>query len=100
MANELYYSDGPRGPTRHERLRSAPRIAIEDRAAFGRTVERERIAERGKLGYPLDTDLGHVAQAQIDRVVIGCALVEHGYLSFTRRSITPPIKSSLSLGIS
>ena len=100
MGNELVYPDGPCGPTRHARFRSAPRISLEDCAAFGRSVGRERIAERSKLGYPLDTDLGHVAQAQVDRVAIGCALVEHGYLTITRRSITPQIKSSLSLGIS
>ena len=63
------------------------------RAAFGRTVEEHRSQERIEQGFPPNTDLGHVAQAQIDRVAIGCALVEHGQLSFTQRSITPQIKS-------
>jgi transposase InsO family protein len=93
MANELVYPDGPTGPTRRERFDSAPSLTLEDRAAFGRTVQREQAAERLKQGYPPDTDLGHAAQAQIDRVAIGCALVEHGYLSFTQRSITPSLKS-------
>jgi transposase InsO family protein len=100
MANELVYPDGPRGPTRQENFGSAPRLTLEARAAFGRTVQREQSAERIKHGYPLDTDLGHAARAQIDRVAIGCALVEHGYLSFTGRSITPQIKSQKSLKIS
>ena len=101
MANELHQHDhGPLGPTRHEHFRSAPRLTLAARAAFGRTIEREQLAERSKLGYPLDTDLGHADQAKIDRVAIGCALVEHGYLTFTRRSITPPIKNQFALKIS
>ena len=100
MANELVYPDGPRGPTRHERFCSALQLTLAARVAFGRTLAHERIEERRKHGYPLDTDLGHVAQAQIDRVAIGCALVEHGYLSFTGRSISPPIKSQLPSKIS
>jgi transposase InsO family protein len=100
MANEVFYPHGPLGPTRQECFRTSPRISLEARAAFGRTVERERTEERLKQGYPLDTDLGHAAQAQIDRAAISRALVEHGYLTFTQRSITPSIKSHKSLNIS
>ena len=100
MANELTYPDGPLGLTRHESFRSAPPTMLEARAAFGRSVDREQTQERLKQGYPLDTDLGHSDQAQIDRVAIGCALVEHGFLTFTRRSITPSIKSLKPLNIS
>ncbi len=100
MANELFYLHGPLGPTRQECFGASPRIALAARAAFGRTVEHERTQERLQQGYPLDTDLGHAAQSQIDRAAIRRALVEHGYLSFTRRSITPSIKSQNSLKIS
>ncbi len=100
MANELTYPDGPLGPTPNERFRSSPPTMLDARAAFGRSVEQEQIQERLKQGYPLDTDLGHSDQAQIDRVAIRCALVEHGFLSFTRRSITPSIKSQIPLRIS
>jgi transposase InsO family protein len=100
MANEMTYPHGPLGPTRQERLRASPRISLEARAAFGRTVEHERSQERLQQGTPLDTDLGHAAQAQIDRAAISRALVEHGYLTFTRRSITPSIKTQNSLKIS
>jgi hypothetical protein len=93
MANELTYPRGPLGPTRQECLRTSPPISLETRAAFGRTVAREQTQERLQQGYPLDTDLGHMAQAQIDRAAISRALVEHDYLTFTRRSITPSIKS-------
>jgi len=99
MANELYYTSGPCGPTRQERFHAAPRVTLDARAAFGRRVASLQTAERAKLGHSPNTDLGHVAQAQIDRVAIGCALVEHGYLTITGRSITPPIKPPFSLGI-
>ena len=100
MANELVYPDGPRGPTRHGRFRSAPCVPLEARAAFGYSVASRQTAEREKLGHPSNTDLSHMAQAQIDRVAIGCALVEHGHLTVTGRSITPPIKTLIPLGIS
>jgi len=93
MANEVIYDHGPLGQTRQECFGTRPCITPAVRAAFGRTVQHEQVQERLKQGDPLDTDLGHAAQAQIDRVAISRALVEHGYLSFTRRSITPPIKS-------
>ena len=100
MANEFTYPQGPLGPTRLERFHPAPRPTLDARAAFGRSVEHERTQERLKQGYPSNTDLGHMAQAQIDRVAIGCALVEHGHLSFTQRHITPQIKSQIALKIS
>lgn len=100
MANELIYARGPLGPTRRECFGASPPISLEARAAFGRTCRREQNQERLKQGYPLDTDLGRVAQAQTDRVAIRRALVEHGYLSFTGRSITPPIKSRIALKVS
>ncbi len=83
MASELTYPRGPLGPTRQERLCASPRIALQARAAFGRTVVHEQTQERLQQGYPLDTDLGHAAQAQIDRAAISPALVEHDYLTFT-----------------
>ncbi len=100
MANEMTYPHGPLRPTRQGCFRASPRIELEARTAFGRSVEREQIQERLKQGYPLDTDLGHSAQAHIDRAAISRALVEHGYLTFTQRSITPSIKSRIPLNIS
>ena len=100
MANELTYPDGPLGRTRHEHLRSAPPMLLAARAAFGRTAAHEQTQERLKQGYPLDIDLGHGAQARIDREAIGRALVEHGHLTYTRRSITPSLKSQIPLNIS
>ena len=99
MANEQNYPHGFGKPTPGECFRTSPRLSQEARAAFGRTLEHEQTQERLQQGYPLDTDLDRVVQAQIDRAAIRRALVEHGYLSFTRRSITPPLPSRNSLKI-
>jgi transposase InsO family protein len=100
MSNEFNHPKGPNRQTSHESFRSAPRPASDARAAFGRTVLVARQQERAQQGHPPNTDLDHVVQAQIDRVAISRALVEHGYLSFTRRSITPQVKSQNALRIS
>ena len=100
MSNEFNYPEGPNGLKPHESFRSAPSPASDARAAFGRTVLMARQQERAQQGHPPNTDLGRVVQAQIDRVAISHALVEHGYLSFTRRSITPQVKSQNALRIS
>jgi transposase InsO family protein len=100
MANEYHYSHGPLRPTHAQAFRARSLVSDEARAAFGRAVEYEQAQERIKQEYPLETDLGHVAQAAIDRVAIGRVLVEHGFLTFTRRSITSPLKTRKLLGIS
>ena len=99
MANEQNYPHGFGKPTPAESFRKSPRLSSEARAAFGRTLEHDQTQERLQQGYPLDTDLGRVVQAEIDRAAIRRALVEHGYLSFTRRSITPQLPSHNSLRI-
>jgi transposase InsO family protein len=100
MANELHYPWGWSGPNRREAFAARTRISEETVSSFRCNVEKLRIEERTKQNYPLDTDLGHAAQAAIDRVAIGRALVEHGILTFTRRSIAPPVKSQITLKIS
>jgi hypothetical protein len=99
MANQQTYDHGPLGLTPATRLRTSPPISLEARAAFGRTLQHERTQERLKQGYPLDTDLDRVVQAEIDRAAIRRALVEHGYLTFTQRSITPQLPAPKSLKI-
>ena len=99
MANERNYPHGFGKLTPGECFRTSPRLSQEARAAFGRTLEHEQTQERLQKDYPLDTDLDRVVQAEIDRAAIRRALVEHGYLSFTQRSITPSIKSQKTLEI-
>jgi len=100
MANQQTYPHGPLGLTPATCLRTSPPISLQARAAFGRTLQHEQTQERLKQGYPLNTDLDHVVQKEIDRAAIRRALVEHGYLTFTQRSITPPLPAPKSLRIS
>jgi transposase InsO family protein len=100
MANEYHYLHGSLRLSHGQVFRERGIVSDETRAAFGRAVEREQAQEKIKQGYSLETDLGHAAQAAIDRVAIGRVLVEHDFLTFTRRSIAPPIKSKNLLDIS
>ena len=74
MANELTYPRGPLGPTRHERSHFSPRIRLTLVRPSAAALRTSKTQERMKQGYPLDTDLGHAAQAQIDRAAIRRAL--------------------------
>lgn len=100
MANELHYPRGPHAPTPRQAFVARKTISREARDAFRCAVAHEQQQERIRRGYTSDADLDHAAQAAIDRVAIRRALVEHGILTFTRRSITPPIKSQILLRIS
>ena len=100
MANELRYPWGLLGPTRGEAFRARLPLAVEAREAFRRDVERQRVRHRTEQGDLEDSGLDLAAQAAIDRVAIGRALVEHGILTFTRRSITPPLHSHIPLKVS
>jgi hypothetical protein len=99
MANQFHYPRQLLGRTPAEVFRARSPIYEETRTAFGRTVQHEQTQERIKQEHPLDTDLGHAAQAAIDREAIRRALVEHGFLTFTRRSITSPLKLHKALRI-
>jgi transposase InsO family protein len=100
MANELTYPRGPSQPTPKATFAARQRISAEARAAFRRSVAEQQDQERIAQKYPLDIDLDLKDQDAIDRVAIRRALVEHGILTFTRRSITPQLKSKIPLKVS
>jgi transposase InsO family protein len=100
FANELHRPSGHRGPTPREVWDQRPPITETERAAFGRSLQQHRETVRFAERYTLDVPLGRQAQAKLDRVAISRALVELGFLTFTRRSITPPIPSHLVSRIS
>jgi transposase InsO family protein len=99
MANELNYPNGPNSATPEQLWTARPPMTNQDRAAFGRTVQRQRTIAREEQHYPLDTDLDFQVQASLDRTAIRRALVELGFLTFTRRLITPPLQSQQSMEI-
>jgi transposase InsO family protein len=63
-----------------------------ERVHFDLTAERERILERTQQQYALEDHLDHWCSSEVDRKAIARALVEHGYLLYSRRRIPLTIK--------
>jgi len=93
ITNQVHRPWGHRRPTSAEVWRRRVPIHAEQRAAFGRTLRRHQAQARAELDYPKEQPLGRKAQARVDRLAISRACVECGLLTFTRRSITPPLTS-------
>jgi transposase InsO family protein len=93
IANYLHRPWGHRGPTSAAVWRQREPITAPERAAFRHAVHNHREQARAELGYNPNQTLDRKDQARLDRVAIRRACVERGLLSFTRRSITPPIQS-------
>jgi transposase InsO family protein len=94
MANEVNYPWGRNGPTPDEVWQGRVPLTAEERAAFGVSLEAQRIRARQEhenSGTDLQTPLGERA---VDRDAIRRTLVEHGLLTFTRRQFTPPIQTA------
>ncbi len=81
-----------RGPTPEEVWQSRQPITSTQRSHLNTTVDRYRQEERTRRGILDGALLGGAAQASVDRVAISRALKQHGYLSVTRRLVTPPVK--------
>jgi transposase InsO family protein len=91
QANETARPWGPAGPTPQERFDEKLPITQAERSMFLASYKAYAASERHERGISLDAQLDHYQQASIDRVAIVRALVEHGYLQFRRRRVTPPI---------
>lgn len=99
MANELMRPRRLAGQSRAEAWRAREPISAEERGVFGRTLEQHENLVRSEEGYPIDIRLGLSAQATVDRLAIRRALVDRGILTFTRRLITPPIRTHFAIRI-
>ena len=91
VTNVVHRPFGHTGPSRAELWQGRLPITTAQRAALRRSVECHRETARKELGYDQATSLGRREQDRVDRVAIRRALVEHGYLCFRRRRITPPL---------
>jgi transposase InsO family protein len=100
FANHVHRPWGEYGPTRQEVWDQRVPISAAERSAFGRSLAQHREAVRLADKIPLDETLSRLAQAKVDRVAIRLALVEQGILTFTRRSITPPVATHFPVKIS
>jgi hypothetical protein len=88
---EANHAPRGRGPSPAEVWRARPPVTALERACFDLVVQRRRFEARTRLGIPPDADLDHWHQSALDRQALRRALVEHGDLSFTRRSIPLPL---------
>jgi len=91
IRNRLGRPWGHRGSTPEEVWQTREPITLPQRRQLNATVDRYRQEERTRRGIPDEAPLD-AAHASVDRVAISRALKQHGYLSLTRRLITPPIK--------
>jgi transposase InsO family protein len=78
---------GLTGPTPDEAWAARASISAAERVSFGRLVEDHRWAARRELGLPSAGPLPVLTDRAVDRVAIRRALVEHGVLLFSGRSI-------------
>jgi len=87
LANATARPRGPRGPTPAEiwAARRPPTQGERDR--FAATVHQGEEAARHQAGIDAGVELDHYEQAALHRRVLEPALVQHGYLSLTRRRV-------------
>lgn len=88
-ANAYARPRGASGPTPDESWAARTSLTPEERVSFAHAVEVQRCIANDEP--PPNSDDGSAAARATDRTAIRRALVEHGYLRFTRRLIPPPI---------
>jgi hypothetical protein len=92
IRNRLGRPWGHRGPLPEQVWQTRNPITLYQRSQLNTTVDRYRQEERTRRKIPDEAVLGGAAQASVDRVAISRALRRHGYLSATRRPVTPPVR--------
>jgi len=100
IANHLHHPWGYRAPTPAQVWQCRQPITAADRTAFHGAVEQHRAQAADQLGFAKNHPLGRQAQARLDRLAIRRACVECGLLTFTQRSISPPITAHFDANIS
>jgi putative transposase len=92
QANAAPRTGDRHGPSRQQIWQARPRTTRELRELFQQTVARLRPEERAKEGLAQEGPWTAAEERQVDRQAIRRALVEHGYLLFSRRRIPLPIE--------
>ena len=90
-ANATARPHGPAGPTPDEAWAARPSLTTDQRRSFRRSVEGHRDNALREWQELHTASRSVLSERAVDRVAIRRALVEHGVLLFTRRSIPPPI---------
>jgi hypothetical protein len=78
---------GAEGPTPAGSWSGRRPVSQSEREWFGAEVRRLEAGAREEAGIAAEAELDHYAQARLHRGVLTTALVEHGFLSLTRRRI-------------
>ena len=91
MANETARPRGLAGPTPNQAWEGRCPISSAQRQLFAATVERLRKEVLEEQNKEPVVDRISRERASIDRVAIGRALIELGYLELRRRRVSPPI---------
>jgi transposase InsO family protein len=98
-ANATARPRGVPGPCPDELWTDRTPVTPEERDAFQQTVHWMRTALALALDGPSTIPLPEMEERALNRQAISRALVEHGYLRYTRRRIYPPIRKQKAAGI-
>jgi transposase InsO family protein len=98
-ANATARPHGVYGPTPDELWSARTPITLAERDAFQQTARRLRSALETTLESPAPLSRTEMEERAIDRQATRRALVEHGYLRYTRRRLYPPIRKQKAAGI-
>ena len=98
-ANATARPRGINGPSPDELWNARTPVTPEERDAFQQTVHWMRTAIEVALESPPPIPMPQKQERAINRKAISRALVEHGYLRYTRRRIYPPIRRHKAAGI-
>jgi transposase InsO family protein len=98
-ANATARPHGINRPTPDEAWAARASLTTEQRVSLRRSVEEQRCIARNELNVSLDGPWPVMTERAVDRVAIRRALVEHGVLLFSRRSIPPRIPRQKSEAI-
>ena len=91
-ANAAPRTGDRRGSSRDELWQARRRLTQDDRSLLQQTVAQLRPQERVKEGLTQEGPWTAAEERQIERKAVCRALVEHGYLLFSRRRIPLPIE--------
>jgi len=98
-ANATARPRGEYGPSPDELWSARTPITQAERSAFQQTVRCLRSAIEATLASPPPLGRTEMEQRSIDRQATSRALVDHGYLRYTRRPFYPPIRNQKAAGI-
>jgi transposase InsO family protein len=89
-ANAAARPKGPTGPTPNQLWAQRRPLTLAQRHHFQATVRRQLTTAYASENLPMNEPTSFQDQRRLQRQAMRCALVEHGYLLFSRRSIPLP----------